>query len=143
MGNYSDSEDNVPPLYSEALIHRPEQFNVIMEMVRSGGGLAVHPNNVGFDYGEHAHLDAERCAYDVAVTLARSNNILCYYDFEQFVVEFLKRNGYFISGFSHLVAIIKSLQEYEYFRTFIASPDALPAVFVNDVTITIINMSTL
>ena len=48
---------------------------------------------------------------------------LVYYDFDRFIVEFLKRNGYFIHSFSQLVAIISSLQDYEFFRTFIASPD--------------------
>lgn len=96
----------------------------MLEMLSSGGGLAVHPGIVSFVNGVHPHLDAERCEYDVAIRRARSSNILSYYDFERFVVEFLKSNGYFIHGFEHLVAIIKSLQDFEFFRTFIVFPDS-------------------
>ena len=50
MGN---SDDNmVPPLYNEALVHRPEACNAMLEMLTSGGGLAVHPSTFGFDNGD-------------------------------------------------------------------------------------------
>ena len=113
MGPNNNKESNIPPLYHQTLIHRPEECNVMLEMLSSGGGLAVHPGIVSFVNGVHPHLDAERCEYDVAIRRARSSNILSYYDFERFVVEFLKSNGYFIHGFEHLVAIIKSLQDFE------------------------------
>ena len=125
MGPYNNSEeDNIPPLYSEALIHRPEECNAMLEMLSSGGGLAVHPHIIGFENGVHPHLDAEIREYEAAIRHARSCNILSYYDFERFVVEFLKSYGYFICGFKHLVAIIQSLQDYEFFRTFIVFPDS-------------------
>ena len=115
--------ESVPNLVSEALVQRQDACDRLLEMVSSGGGLAINPSTIGFEYGEHPHSDNERHEHRVAVNLARSNNISCYYDFERFIVEFLKRNGYFIHSFSDLVAIISSLQDYEFFRTFISSPD--------------------
>ena len=118
------SDDDVPPLYCEALVHRPKQCLIMLEMlIFSRGGLAVHPSIIGFSNGVHPHLDGERYCCDVAVSLARSNNILLYYDFERFVVEFLKKHGYFIGGFKSLVEVIKRLQEHEFFKTFNECPD--------------------
>ena len=82
MGN---SDDNmVPPLYSEALVHRPEACSAMLEMLTSGGGLAVHPSTLGFESGVHPHVHDERRVYEVAVNLARSSSILSYYDFKRF-----------------------------------------------------------
>ena len=122
MAPNNDNSEHGPGLCSEALVHRPDACDRILELLSSGGGLGINPSTIGFEYGEHPHLDNERCEHRVAVNLARSNNISCYYDFERFIVEFLKRNGYFIHSFSDLVAI-SSLQDYEFFRTFISSPD--------------------
>jgi hypothetical protein len=121
--NNSSLDELVPGLVSEALIQRSDACDRLLDMVSSGRGLAINPSTIGFEYGEHPHSSNERYEHQIAVNLARSNNISCYYDFERFIVEFLKRNGYFIHSFSQLVAIISSLQDYEFFRTFIVSPD--------------------
>ena len=56
MGPNNNEESNIPPLYHQTLIHRPEECNVMLEMLSSGGGLAVHPGIVSFVNGDRIVL---------------------------------------------------------------------------------------
>ena len=45
--------ESVPGLVSEALVQRQNACDRLLEMVSSGGGLAINPSTIGFEYGEH------------------------------------------------------------------------------------------
>ena len=45
--------ESVPGLVSEALVQRQNTCDRLLEMVSSGGGLAINPSTIGFEYGEH------------------------------------------------------------------------------------------
>ena len=45
--------ESVPNLVSEALVQRQDACDRLLEMVSSGGGLAINPSTFGFEYGQH------------------------------------------------------------------------------------------